>query len=153
MRDKFCRISAAVGLCSSTYTYRQKCRKTCSPNHMCCYRTLWTWNSVSVSPMRYFCGTTWLNCFGALAGLCHFLGIAAGYVLGKTCKESNQKAGKTRKSSPSTSPFLRGSPQPRKRKVHVNAAASRTRVPSLLAAQMYHIEVQMPPWLGMGIRR
>jgi hypothetical protein len=138
------------GMCSSC-TYREKCIRTCSPDHMCCYQRFWTLDPVSVSPMRYFCGTACLIFFGALAGLCHFLGIATSYVIGKTCKESNQKAGKTQKSSPSPSPFLQNSPQTRKRKVHVNAAVSRTHVPSLLATQMYHIEVQMPPWFGMGI--
>jgi hypothetical protein len=138
------------GICSSC-AYTKKCAGTCSPNHMCCYQTLWTLNSVSASPMRILLWHSLVNFFGALAGLCHFLGIATSYVIGKACKESNQKAGKTQESSPSPSPFLHDSPRTRKRKVHVNAAVSGTHVPSLLATQMYHIEVQMPPWFGMGI--
>jgi len=74
-----------------------------------------------------------VNFFGALAGPCHFLGIATSYVIGKACKESNQKASKTQKLSPSPSPFLHNSARTRKRKVHVSAAVSGTRVPSCLS--------------------
>ena len=62
-----------------------------------------------------------VNLFGALAGLCHFLGIVTSYVIGKTCKESNQKAGKTQKSSPSPFPFFHNSPRTHKRRVNVSA--------------------------------
>ena len=81
-----------AGLVYAAHTCREKCIRTCSPNHMCCYQTLWTSLSVSASPMRYFCGTAWLIFFGALAGLCHFLGIATSYVIGKTCKAIKKQA-------------------------------------------------------------
>jgi hypothetical protein len=42
--------------------------------------------------LEHFGGTAWLIFFGALAGLCHFLGIASIYVRSKACKESIQKS-------------------------------------------------------------
>jgi hypothetical protein len=98
-----------------------------------------------------FVGTGWLTFLVPLRVCVIFWVSQISMSSAKHVKKAIKKAGKPRISSQSTFPYPHYSPQAHKRKVHLNAAVSRTRLPSSLVAQMYHIEVQMPPWLGMGI--
>jgi hypothetical protein len=89
--------------------------------------------------------------FGALAGLCNFLGIA----LTTYCAKHAQKAIKKQVKHESQRhlpphAFIIPS-RTHKRNNQLAVTVSRTRIPSSSMTQMYHIEVLMLPWLGIGI--
>jgi hypothetical protein len=52
---KFCCILA--GEIYSFDLYEAKYTTTCSPNYTCCYQKIWTLDSITASPLRYFYGT------------------------------------------------------------------------------------------------